>query len=313
MKAGLLALLLLPAAAWSEEAPDFVPAAPSAGRAAPANDDAVWRAWFEEHHEPLDWKKVCSGPERVVFIADIHRVSELMDEITAHIPEIARAGITHFALEVFGDNKQQLLDGYAEDGSGAEEIREYLTTYKAWPKVREHFEMLDALRESGIRAVGVDLPSEAKIESKRDIGRAIEGGDGSDMDSYFSRDERMAGNIADVLEADPKARVFAFLGSMHGGRVSLNAAYFVLEGQGTHARTYTFANDGSKAERAIQALGLGDRRLFVPMGSAIADSFDGYLYFPGLSEATSRRRDPSERNSRPRRLDRGAPSGTKGE
>lgn len=233
------------------------------------------------NHVPLDWSALLGGSARVIVIGELHPLRGIKDELSLHAAEIKSSGITHLALEMFGDDRQGLLGRYA---AGAAPEAEVLAALKDWGWPSEpYMALLRAARSSGLGLVALDMPRADQREMLRILCRTEPDAlytDCAEDKQTLARDYRMASNLSRVLDI-PGARVLALVGRDHA---QLGRAPTLKLGEYGHAPVSYFVLEDRKGERdalneAVAAAGLAGRRIFVPLPRD-ATGYDGFISLP---------------------------------
>lgn len=153
--------------------------------------DKVRREIRTNNLEPEEVVPALMRDVRVLGLGETHYPDNPQREFgTKMMPELAKNGATHLAIEV-DSYKQPILDEFMKTGQ--------LDIKELPPLLRdpEFMKMLSSARASGMKIVAVDDHSERS-----------------------NRDEEMARNIENILEQNQKNKVVFWVGSAHLERVS---------------------------------------------------------------------------------------------
>jgi hypothetical protein len=130
----------------------------------------------------------------IVLMGTTHKQPAILNFMAGLVPRLRIAGVTHLALEITSD-QQTHLDRFLTTGRAVESIA--LHEAIDCPSYRDLLGALQHLPpDRRPRVIAIDLPKDR-------YGGSI------------SRDEYMAGRLADTLRRHPHAKILAMLGSLH--------------------------------------------------------------------------------------------------
>ncbi|MBI3288296.1 MAG: ChaN family lipoprotein [Elusimicrobia bacterium] len=242
--------------------------------------------YIDRHGRSLNWGEIMAGPEPIIYIGEVHWDVALRKELAAHMDEVKTAGITHVALEMFGDNHQPLLDRYCVDASCRDKVHAALK--EGWDYFDESYmAVVDSAREQNIPVLAVDLPAEAYAKMKK---RCLESKPPYDFDPAKTRREctlgmleckardcRMADNLSLFLQKNKQARVLVLVGSNHADVT--RQPQHLSDLHGLASRSYIAFFDDTVYKRALDLSRWRRQRVLFPLPKEIAH-YDGGLRIP---------------------------------
>lgn len=150
----------------------------------------------------LDYKNVLKD-HKVTLLGEHHKDNAAKEHVAEYAKNMKDAGATHFAVEMIPQKMQPTLDKFMKgDKEARKEIQDYLnkTWDQSYPGTGEKYmKMLDAVKDSGLKIVGMDINGHI---DKGEKGRT-------------ERDQAWANSISNILKNDPNAKVVAYGGSAH--------------------------------------------------------------------------------------------------
>jgi hypothetical protein len=263
--------------------------APAAARAPVDPLDRATEDYVQNRWRALQWRDVLRTPERVVYIGETHQYPVVKEALAFYMDDIRGAGITHLAMELWGDDQQAFLDRYSRgevDDDAliaslkstlkeqyAELVRRFGADY-----FRNYVRLARAARNAGVKLVALDMPYRDKLELDRLCGGPVQPAQCAGHRSPFiaDRDIRMASNLGAVLSGDPSARVLALVGYDHANRVNQPAA---LLRYGWASRSYLFSDGLDNYAFALRAEPPAAGLVFVDASQPGAPPFD--VHFRG--------------------------------
>ncbi|MGD0053770.1 MAG: ChaN family lipoprotein [Vulcanimicrobiaceae bacterium] len=261
----------------------------AAGSAAADPLDVATQGYVRDHWRALSWPDVLRIPERVVYIGETHQYAGVKDALAQDMSDIRAGGITHLALELWGDDQQPLLDRYsrgeADDAALVAGLKSTLgeqyaeLTRRFGPDYFQNYiRLMRAARGAGLKLVALDMPYQDKLELDKICGVPSPPAQCAGRRSPYlaDRDIRMSSNLSGVLSADPGARVLALVGSDHADRAGQPAA---LLKYGWTSKTYLFSDGIDNYAFALRDAHPDGALVFVDASSPGAPPFD--IHFDG--------------------------------
>lgn len=121
--------------------------------------------------DQLNSKKDINGANGI-FLGDAHGCVNIQEFLVNQMPELKKAGVNNFYMEMFDADDQAMIDKYYEKGDNEQEIVNYLKV--GWEKTdgsaQRYFNIIKTAKENGIKVYGIDEPTETYLgqsQSKR--------------------------------------------------------------------------------------------------------------------------------------------------
>lgn len=208
------------------------------------DDPVLIAGHVKTHAERLDWATVFSGPERLIYLGEVHPDVRPKQELVRHMQQAAAAGITHLAIEMLGEDSRELLSRYERRQAPDSELVQAFSS--RWgPADRgfmpeEYARVASAAREAGIRIEPLDMSIADKSQAwEACMARGSE--EQCDGEELRSRDNRMMSNLAVLLSKPEAGRVLAWVGGWHACALEQAAG---LAARGIPSRSYYMASRG---------------------------------------------------------------------
>lgn len=158
------------------------------------------REFVSRYREEVDYGKLWSKDDPVLFVCERHMFFASKDEIIGQMEGLKDLGMTHLAIEMIRSADQDKIDKYAEGELKREAIIELLIHWNKREGMAEKYvQVIDKAISLGIKVIGIDLPSM----------------DNGDLQDFKKRDENWSHIIANQINSKDKARVLVFCGVNH--------------------------------------------------------------------------------------------------
>ncbi|MBI3550014.1 MAG: ChaN family lipoprotein [Elusimicrobia bacterium] len=190
----------------------------------------------------LDWAQALGSSPRVVILGETHPDESNKRAMSEQLDRFRTAGVTHLALEMFGDDLQPQLNLFAEGTQDSALVRRILA--RTWGWRPEVYTMLvdSARREPRVGVAAVDVPHE---ERETAIRRMCPQGSPANCSQkarvseiYLAwRDDRIAFNVDQLLKRSGVGRVVLLVGALHSDPAALPAR---LKALGHESRVVVF-------------------------------------------------------------------------
>lgn len=146
----------------------------------------------------------------VLMLGEYHETPNKMRDLGKEIiPNLTRAGATHFAIEV--DSRfQPDLDEFMQTGTFTDDFKAHLIRYATLLDSPDYYDLLAKARDSGLKLIAVDKPRDPPPPPPPGQPFTSE-----HMKANRGRDKYMAKQIERVL-ANPKSKVLYWVGAGHG-------------------------------------------------------------------------------------------------
>lgn len=142
--------------------------------------------------EPVDYGRMI-GDNSVLLVREWHDNTSVRQHLAERAPEIARQGITHYAIEAPTD---PILDGLHASNADTYDLTG--VNLGAWARVDPGYEKaVRAMAKAGIKAVPV-------------------GADTLDTSLGSEREGNMTHDVRAILAEDPSAKILCLMGRAHG-------------------------------------------------------------------------------------------------
>lgn len=268
------------------------PPPPAASFAALSDDPDALLAYALKNGEPLDWSRVLSGGERVDFLGETHPDVKNKRELARSVGALKAAGVTHIALEMFGDDRQGFLDRYmaGDPAVGVGRIVALLKADWGW-EPESYTEFLEgARRAGGFSLVALDLPQagqRASVVAACGPQPTPECAAGARDAQLAPRDAHMGAVLSALLGKPGVGRVLVLAGARHVGRDQLPGKTSALGAADWKSFVFIDSDDLSAITAAYHTallrrrykLDRPDERVFLPTPRDSA-GYDGFIQVP---------------------------------
>jgi hypothetical protein len=149
---------------------------------------------FPIHQNPQSYVLNKFQSYDIVFLGTRHKQTPILNFVSELITALPNSGVTHIGLEIASD-QQGIIDRFMKTGAGLNNIQ--LHSQIDCPEYRHLFSLIRSLDpDKRPKPVALDLPK-------------------SKYGDNISRDEWMAGWIAEVFKSNPNAKMLVIVGNNH--------------------------------------------------------------------------------------------------
>ncbi len=180
-------------------------------------------SFVESAKQPIDYGKIVTPGCRVLAFGENHLARTIMEELCKAMPKLSSLGFTHFGMEAFGTNIQEILDQYQPQRTPAlrEQLLDHTKEQFGW-KPNEYMAVVDAAKSAGLRVLGLDIP-----KNERDL---LVGDEETEK-----RNACMASIVQSRLDADSLHKVATLTGRAHAFHVPNPVMASLLVDKGSEA------------------------------------------------------------------------------
>ena len=160
------------------------------------------KEFISRYREEVDYGKIWSENDPVLFVGERHTVFADKDEIINQMEGLKNLGMTHLALEMIQSTDQYLIDKYVQGELERETLIRLLTYWDKREGMAERYvQMIDKAISLDIKVIGIELPLM----------------DDGSRQKFDQRNKSWASVIANQVNSRDKARVVVFCGASHAG------------------------------------------------------------------------------------------------
>ena len=205
--------------------------------------------------QPLDWKALFGGEARVVYLGEPHYVKAVKNILASRMDDFKKAGITHIGLEMFGTDRQGVLDTF-----DPAQTRDTLKKEWGW-EPDAYTGMIKAADDASMSRVALDMP--AKDRAKMQTECKASGRKGCMGELFQARDKHMIKALSRFLSENPDARILILIGNDHLEVTHQPEA--LTKATGVKTRSYSFLFGADFFDVAIDEAGLTWKDTFLPL------------------------------------------------